>query len=160
MYTLVTRVLPAALFGLILGVGEANAQNRVSTDRLAYESYVGCYNQARWLYDKSDDPTGLLNDLDSCRQLARTMLTISKSAASARYLAYLTLLNTDGGESEQNNEAIAKKGRAIRPYLQEVRKLAGRSPCVASGTEIQKPAVHLCASDFNAIRTIDLHLRQ
>ena len=145
----VNRMRPigvALLSALVFLLPAAANSNGPTIERLAYETYVGCYNQFLWHLERDRLSDALRTELDGCRELARRVLVRSADKSSARYLAYFVLLNTDGGESELNSEAIERKRRIIGPFLQEAANLAGQSNCLIPGTRLADPAENLCAS--------------
>lgn len=149
-------------FGLILTLYPAQiliAEEKFDVEKNAYETYLGCYNQLLWSSEKSCKMDGLSIELIRCTDLARMSLDQSKSSKALRYLAYLQLIDTDGGVKYSNNIVIAKKGHAIKPYLIEASKLAGKTPCLVPGIELlDKAAPNLCNSEKDARREIDEHL--
>lgn len=135
----------------------ANAQS-VTTEKLAYEVYVGCWNQSLLLERLNPNADSLRLELEGCRQLGRRVLVKTKSHASDRYLAYLLLLGTDGGESEQNNEAVALRRTNVRAVLRELERKLPLASCLAPGTRLADQSSDLCASSDLIRSRIGLHL--
>lgn len=126
-------------------ISPACAAERLDLDRLAYDTYVGCQNQYLWHLERDLLTDALRFDLDRCRHLSRSVIRFSKEKGSGRYLAYLLLINTDGGESELNSEAIAERRRDVEPFLQEISKAADGGKCIIPGTRLTDPTNLLCA---------------
>lgn len=132
------------------------ANEKFDDEKYAYETYVGCYNQLSSSSDNSCKTDGLSIDLIRCADLALTALERSKSPIALRYIAYLQLLKTDGGVKYSNNVVAFKKSLAIKPYLIEARKSAGKNSCLVAGIKLDgKPAKNLCSSEEDAKRDID-----
>lgn len=152
------RLLCAAAFAVVHAVAmPANAQS-VTTEKLAYEVYIGCWNQSLLLERANPSADSLRVELEGCRQLGRRVLVQARSRASDRYLAYLLLLGTDGGESEQNNEAVDLRRAAVRPVLRELERKLPLASCLAPGTRLADKSPDLCASGDLIRSRIDLHL--
>jgi hypothetical protein len=134
----------------------ACAAERADMDRLAYDTYVGCQNQYLWHLERDLLTDALRFDLDRCRHLARSVLRFSKKKGSGRYLAFFLLISTDGGESEQNSEAITERRRDVEPFLQEISKVADGGGCVIPGTRLTDPTKLLCAGAGRARERIGL----
>ena len=129
-------------------------------DRLAYEVYVGCYNQYLWTLGKSStEAQALVGELQGCRQLARHVLAASKTREAVRYAAYLLLLGTDGGESEQNNALFDSKRTQGKHYIQEARTLFASGRCIPPHTNVENPAPRLCADAIAVERRLESWLK-
>jgi hypothetical protein len=155
------RFAPFALMVVAVSapdVAQPQPPNKAPIERQAYETYVGCWNQSLRLERNSPDADSLRNELQGCRQLARRVLAESRSRLSDTYLAHLLLLGTDGGESEQNNEVVARRRATILPALQALEKRTPTEQCLVPGTVLTDPDPGLCASPDQARGTIDLHL--
>jgi len=144
----------------LLSAFPTKAADNYSIDRLAYEVYVGCYNQYLWSLARSSTETqALVSELEGCRQLARHVLAASKTQEAVRYAAYLLLLGTDGGESEQNNELLHSKRTRAKRYIQEVRELLASGRCLPPPTNVENPAPRLCADAITVERRIESWLK-
>jgi hypothetical protein len=149
-------LLRTALVSLCLGLllGQASAQTK-SGPRLAYEVYVGCYNQHLIWLETPGERDDLMPELDGCRQLARHVLHKSKTTESTRLVAHLLLLDTDAGESEQNNELLHSKRRFLKPHLLEVGKRLQLGKCVIEGVKLENPSPRLCADRYDVERRLN-----
>ena len=141
------------LLVLALPLGLAAAQPK-SAPRLAYEVYLGCLNQHLHSLEVSGVSEDLARELEGCRQLARRVLRDSKSPEAAQLVAHMLLLNTDGGESEQNNELAHSKARDLRKSIPLVRRLLEQGKCVAEGVKVPNPSRNLCAERPSAERRL------
>jgi hypothetical protein len=135
--------------------GHVSAQQK-SGPRLAYEVYLGCYNQHLHWLEGPAAREDLMLELEGCRELARRVLRESKSREATRLAAYLLLLDTDGGESEQNSELLNSKRAGLNPHLREVERLLEQGKCVAHGSNLVNPSPRLCANRYDVERRLQL----
>lgn len=128
-------------------------------EKSAYETYLNCYNQHVANSGKYLNAEGLYMVLFNCESFAISVLEKSSSPSASRYLAYLTLLSTDGAVAGIIDTALKKRGLAAKPYLLEAKKIAGNEICITPGAKLlEKPAPGFCSDKVDAIRFIDEHL--
>lgn len=150
------RYLLAVFFFGMAAISPTYAEQKISPEQYAYETYLSCFNQHWLLYDNDKYSSDLTLTLFQCADFATYNLERSKSTMALRYLAYLQLLNTDGAAAADQEYTVKRKGLGIKPYLLEVRKRAGDADCIAPGTKLnEKLAPNLCSRKEDQIKWID-----
>jgi len=130
-------------------------------DTWAYEQFIQSYDATHALRKLRMQGSPVLNAesaLTSSREMTIILLDRSTSAASAKALAYMSLLKVDGGVAEDQTCAVLRKGKPIIPYLEQAKAALKSGRCVMQEVNV-KPDQSFCADAEDAMRRIESQIR-